>query len=184
MVSFRMGVDGGGTTTRAVVVDGESNLVFTRAQSGSSNLYNLGLEGALQNIHVAIDSSLEQAGIDIDQIESWGFGLAGVTGAHEKSLLTTALSARYGEGVVVDEDVVAALVGAFGPEELKQNGGAVLIAGTGANCFGQNQNGQRVRADGWGPMLGDRGSGFWLGESGIRAAVASLDGASAPTPLT
>ncbi len=183
MVSYRIGVDGGGTTTRAVVVDGESNVVMARAQSGSSNLYNLGLEGALQNIHIAIDGALEQAGMVVGQIDSWGFGLAGVTGEHEKLRWQTALHARYGEGVVIDEDVVAALVGAVGPDELKQNGGAVLIGGTGANCFGQSQSGARVRADGWGPMLGDRGSGFWLGESGIRVAVASIDGAGAPTPL-
>lgn len=178
-----MGVDGGGTTTRAVVVDGESNIVMARAQSGSSNLYNLGLEGALQNIHIAIDGALEGAGVMAGQMDSWGFGLAGVTGEHEKSLWTAALSQRYGNGVVVDEDVVAALVGAVGPDELKQSGGAVLIGGTGANCFGQNESGQRVRADGWGPMLGDRGSGFWLGESAIRAAVAAIDGASPATLL-
>ncbi|BCM92720.1 N-acetylmuramic acid/N-acetylglucosamine kinase [Abditibacteriota bacterium] len=183
MVSFRIGVDGGGTTTRAVVVDGESNVVMARTQSGSSNLYNLGLEGALQNIHIAVDAALEQAGMVVGQIDSWGFGLAGVTGEHEKSRWQKALGARYGAGAVIDEDVVAALVGAFGPDELKRSGGAVLIAGTGANCFGQNESGQRARADGWGPMLGDRGSGFWLGESGIRAAVASWDGATVPTPL-
>ena len=184
MVSFRIGVDGGGTTTRAVVVDGESNVVMARAQSGSSNLYNLGLEGALQNIHVAVDGALEEAGIVWNQIDSWGFGLAGVTGQHEKALWTASLGQRYGEAVVVDEDVVAALVGAVGPDEFKQSGGAVLIGGTGANCFGQNESGARARADGWGPMLGDRGSGFWLGESAIRAAVAAIDGANPATLLS
>ncbi|RYX84121.1 hypothetical protein EON83_11455 [bacterium] len=184
MSSFRIGVDGGGTTTRAVIVGGDSNQVLAQAKSGSSNLYNLGLEGALQNIHVAIDGALEQAGGVLNQVESFGFGLAGVTGQHEKAQWLTALGVRYGASIAVDEDVVAALVGAFGPDELKNNGGAVLIAGTGANCFGQNQSGQRARADGWGPMLGDRGSGFWLGESGIRAAVAAIDGAGASTPLS
>lgn len=184
MASYRIGVDGGGTTTRAVIIDATHNMVLARAQSGSSNLYNLGLEGALRNIDSAVDAALEQAGMVLGQIDSYGFGLAGATGQHEKSLWAESLSHRYSANLRVDEDVVAALVGAVGPDELNQSGGAVLIAGTGANCFGQNQEGKRVRADGWGPMLGDRGSGFWLGESAIRAAVAAIDGAGSPTTLS
>ncbi len=184
MNSFRIGVDGGGTTTRAVIIDGTHNLVFARAHSGSSNLYNLGLEGALQNIVVAVEAALDQAGMLPGLIETFGFGLAGVVGQAERQRWTRALKEKFGEAVTVDEDVVAALVGAFGPDELKSHGGAVLIAGTGANCFAQSASGERVRADGWGPMLGDRGSGFWIGEAAIRHAVAALDGAIEPTPLS
>ncbi len=179
-----MGIDGGGTTTRAVVIDDTHNLVFSRAQSGSSNLWNLGLQGALENIRLAVEGALEEAGMLAGQMETFGFGLAGASGDDEKAIWTQSLRAVYGENVVVDEDVAAALVGAFGPDELKSRGGAVLIAGTGANCFGQNQKGERVRVDGWGPMLGDRGSGFWLGESAIRRAVAALDGAGQSTTLS
>lgn len=181
-MEFRIGVDGGGTSTRAVVVDGDC-IVMSRAHSGSSNLYNLGLEGALDNIALAIENALSDAGVEARQIATFGFGLAGIVGQSEKERWLGALQSRYGARVAVDEDVAAALVGAFGPHELAR-GGAVLIAGTGANCFGQNAVGRRVRADGWGPMLGDRGSGFWLGESAIRAAVAAFDGAAPATTLT
>lgn len=180
-MNFFIGVDGGGTTTRAVVVD-ERQGVRGRAQSGSSNLYNLGLEAALQNIGIAIEAALADAGLRLSQIESFGFGLAGIVGTHEKTLWLTALRALYGDSLVVDEDVAAALVGAFGPDELR-SGGAVLIAGTGANCFGHSADGRRRRADGWGPLLGDRGSGYWLGESAIRAAMAANDGAGPQTLL-
>ena len=182
-MDYHIGVDGGGTTTRAVVIDGESRVVMSRAQSGSSNLYNLGLDGAARNIALAVEGALSEAGVDLSQIATLGFGLAGVVSQTEKELWKNALQSLYGARVTVDEDVAAALVGAFGPDELRR-GCAVLIAGTGANCFGQNAKGARARADGWGPMLGDRGSGFWLGESAIRAAVAAFDGASAPTILT
>ena len=183
MICYRIGVDGGGTTTRAVVIDATHNLVFSRGHSGSSNLWNTGLEGALENIRMAIAEALERAGMVVGQIETFGFGLAGASGESEKEMWTGALRAIYGEHIRVDEDVAAALVGAFGPDELSQSGGAVLIAGTGANCFGQNADGGRVRVDGWGPMLGDRGSGFWLGESAIRAGVAAVDGAGESTTL-
>jgi len=184
MTSFRIGVDGGGTTTRAVVIDGAHNLVFARAHSGSSNLYNLGLDGALANIVLAVEAALDKAGMLPGQIESFGFGLAGAVGQTEREAWTRALKSKFGQAVTVDEDVVAALVGAFGPDELNEHGGAVLVAGTGANCFAQTAQGERIRADGWGPMLGDRGSGFWIGEAAIRYAVASLDGAISPTLLS
>ena len=180
-MNYRVGVDGGGTTTRAVVID-ENNRVTGRGQGDSSNLYNLGLEGARHSIGVAIEAALSQAGIGRERVESWGFGLAGLTGAPEKARWTAVLEPIYGANIAVDEDVAAAWAGALGPENLGA-GGAVLIAGTGANCFGQNASGERRRVDGWGPLLGDRGSGYWLGESAMRAAVAAFDAATPPTML-
>jgi N-acetylglucosamine kinase-like BadF-type ATPase len=181
MKQFRVGVDGGGTTTRAVVIN-EANQVLGRALGDSSNLYNLGLDTACDNVRKTIEGALLEAGLKSDEVASYGFGLAGISGPEEKSRWQAALRPLFGEAIAVDEDVVAAWAGALGEEGL-QNGGAVLIAGTGANCFGQNAQGARRRVDGWGPLLGDRGSGYDLGESGIRAAVAAHDGAAPATIL-
>ncbi len=180
-MQFRVGIDGGGTTTRAVIID-EANQVLGRGQSDSSNLYNLGLNAALQSIATAIEEALGAANIARDAVSSWGFGLAGISGPAEKARWRAALEPIYIGDLAVDEDVAAAWAGALGEENLIA-GGAVLIAGTGANCFGQNANGERRRVDGWGPLLGDRGSGYWLGESAIRAAIAGCDGAAPPTSL-
>ena len=180
-MEYRVGIDGGGTTTRAVVID-EANRITGRGQGDASNLYNLGLEGACASIAAAVEAALGQAKVARDAVVSWGFGLAGVTGAPEKARWRAILEPVYGAQIAVDEDVAAAWAGALGPEELGA-GGAVLIAGTGANCFGQNASGERRRVDGWGPLLGDRGSGYWLGESGVRAAIAGFDAATAPTAL-
>lgn len=180
-MSLHIGVDGGGTTTRAAVID-EKYAVLGYAESGSSNLFNLGIDGACRNVCQAIDAALAAAGRATGDIDTFGFGLAGTVGESQRSQWRTALGARYGDSIVVDEDVAAALAGAFGPEELAK-GGAVLIAGTGSNCFGQSSDGRRARADGWGPLIGDRGSGYWLGHSGIQAAVAAIDGAAPATSL-
>ena len=178
---YLVGVDGGGTTTRAVVID-ESYAILGRGQSGSSNLYNGGLQAATANIQQATAQALSAANLDAEAIESWGFGLAGVTGASQQQQWRAALGAIYGEHIAIEEDVVAALAGALGADGMGE-GGAILIAGTGANCFGVNSVGAQKRADGWGPLLGDRGSGYWLGESAMRAAVAAFDGAAAETSL-
>ena len=179
---FFVGVDGGGTQTRAVVCQ-KNGEVLGRGAGDSSNLYNLGLERATQNILSAIEAALAQARLEKTAVAGFGFGLAGAVGPGEIARWKTALEPVLGENLRVEEDAIAALVGAFGPEELAAQGGAILIAGTGANCLGQNSNGEIVRADGWGPMLGDRGSGFWLGEAAIRAAVAAFDGAAPATHL-
>ena len=178
---FRVGVDGGGTTTRAVVIN-ESDQVLGRGQGDSSNLYNLGLGGALASIAGAIEAALGEAKVSRDAVSSWGFGLAGISGPPEKARWRAALAPLYAGDLAVDEDVAAAWAGALGAENLSA-GGAVLIAGTGANCFGQNERGERRRVDGWGPLLGDRGSGYWLGERAIRAAIAGFDAATSPTSL-
>ena len=71
---------------------------------------------------------------------------------------------------MVDEDAAAAQAGAFAG-----GAGVVCIAGTGANCFGVNARGERARADGLGPLLGDRGSGYRVGEAALRAACFAHD---------
>lgn len=191
-MTFHIGVDGGGTTTR-VALTNEHFTILGRGESASSNLYNVGLESAVANVKLAIDDALRHTTVEIAQVASFGFGLAGIVGETEKARWKTALrnafnptsSTRCVAPIVVAEDATAALAGAFSDDFSSGNfsGGAILIAGTGANCYGQNAHGETVRADGWGPLLGDRGSGFWIGESALRAALAADDGASPATAL-
>lgn len=192
LTKFRVGVDGGGTTTRAVVVN-EALSILARGEAASSNLYNVGLESAVANVKTAINGALDSASLEMAQIASFGFGLAGVVSETEKIRWRTSLfaalnpisSTRFVAPIEVEEDAAAALAGAFGDEfsSEKSASGAILIAGTGANCYGQNAQGKRARADGWGPLLGDRGSGFWIGEATLRATLSAIDGAAPSTSL-
>src|SRR5207249_5513001 len=61
--------------------------------------------------------------------------------------------------------------------------GIALIAGTGSNALGVNASGEAWRAGGWGHILGDEGSGYWLGLHGMQAAVTWRDGRGRPTRL-
>jgi N-acetylglucosamine kinase-like BadF-type ATPase len=179
---LRIGVDGGATTTRAVVID-ENWTVVARGEAGSSNSYSVGEKRAVQNVLSAIEDALRSSSIGPGRIESWGLGLAGAISETEQAQWRAALRAANQSTlsaamVAIDEDVVAAQKGAFGSEA-----GAVCIAGTGANCFGINERGERARADGWGPLLGDRGSGYAIGEAALRAACLMADGCIAKTEL-
>lgn len=180
---LKIGVDGGGTSTRAVIIElsnGSSEIgVLGRGEAASSNHYGVGLEVAAANIQEAINAALQAANIARSDIGSFGFGLAGACTPAEQSLISNKLASIVsGQSSIVDEDAAAAQSGAFagGP-------GAVCIAGTGANCFGVNERGQRARADGLGPLLGDRGGGYRIGEAALRAICAANDGSGEPTSL-
>ncbi len=62
--------------------------------------------------------------------------------------------------------------------------GLVVIAGTGSIAYGRNARGQAARAGGWGYVLGDEGSGYWLGRQALRAVVRAADGRGPATRLT
>lgn len=77
-----------------------------------------------------------------------------------------------GAATVVVSDAVANLVGAVG--DLRP--GAVVAAGSGAVAFGSDFGDVWHRVDGWGHVLGDVGSGAWIGLEGLRAALRADDG--------
>ena len=175
---FRIGVDGGGTTTRAVVID-ENLRALGRGEAGPGNFYSAGESAAVANIVAAIRAAIDSADINSSDVASWGLGLAGACSESDRTAQRAALLPHAGAArVLVDEDAPAAQSGAFagGP-------GAICIAGTGANCFGVNESGERRGADGYGPLLGDRGSGYWCGEQALRAACASSDGSGPQSAL-
>ena len=78
------------------------------------------------------------------------------------------------ERVLVISDAQAALLGALG-----QRPGVLLLAGTGSIVVGWDGRGRWARAGGLGPLVGDEGSGFWLGREWLRATV--RDGGLVPT---
>jgi N-acetylglucosamine kinase-like BadF-type ATPase len=80
--------------------------------------------------------------------------------------------------VAASSDYEIALVGAFGERR-----GAVVLAGTGSLAFGINETGESRLAGGWGYLLGDEGSGYWLGAQALRAATRAADGRGRDTTL-
>ncbi|WP_431792208.1 BadF/BadG/BcrA/BcrD ATPase family protein [Microbacterium paraoxydans] len=130
-----------------------------------------GVEAALTAILPLLD--------DVGRIDTLGVGAAGAWFAPEAAAeLAAALTARTGARVAVASDVVTAHAGA-----LDGAAGVLLIAGTGAVALGVDPSGARL-VDGWGPELGDFGSGSWLGREALRAVLRAHDGLAGPTALT
>lgn len=78
----------------------------------------------------------------------------------------------------VDHDIRIALAGG-----LSGRPGVVLITGTGSSCYGRNAQGGHWQSGGWGHLISDEGSGYWLGMQSIRLAIMSHDGRRPRTHL-
>ncbi|MBV9865918.1 MAG: hypothetical protein JO316_11230 [Abitibacteriaceae bacterium] len=182
-MKYFIGIDGGGSQTKAVVID-DTLQVLGRGVAGPSNHYVLGPERAALNCEQAALSALADAtrlahGLTHDDIAAWGFGLAGVRREGDAASMRVYLGPLVnGRPWVLDTDAAVALSGAFagGP-------GIVLSAGTGSIAYGQDEQGDRFYADGWGPLLGDEGSGYWIGMEALRAVCRHADGRGPQTRL-
>ena len=161
-----LGVDGGGTSTRALVTD-ESGAVLGRGKAGPSNPLAVGWEPAVAAIVAAVSATRVSLPVD-----AAFFGLAGVGREPGKSRMVAALTeARLARRFDVGIDAEIALAGAHGGEP-----GGIVCAGTGAIAVARGTDGILHRADGWGHLLGDEGSGYWIGREAMRLVCGLEDG--------
>lgn len=170
-----LGVDGGGTTTRAVVVDADG-VVRGRGVAGGANQEVIGSEAAAEAVRAAAQAAQEEAGAERPVRAAW-IGLAGVDAPPDTEALRPAL-APLADQIRITNDAEL-LLGA-----LPGGVGVALIAGTGSIALGRNAAGETARAGGWGHIFGDEGSGYALGVAALRAAARAADGRSEPTALT
>ncbi|HEX8252615.1 MAG TPA: BadF/BadG/BcrA/BcrD ATPase family protein [Thermoanaerobaculia bacterium] len=178
-MTYFIGVDGGASKTAALVVD-EKGEQLGRGLAGGSNHLRVGIETATRNIERAVNIALVEAGIAIRNVEYAYCGIAGSDHPHHRQNVIDALKIFFPRGnFIVDTDARIALTGAvgFGP-------GIVIISGTGSVAFGRNTDGEESRAGGWGPTLGDEGSGFWIAREGLSAIVRAHDGRGFSTQMT
>jgi N-acetylglucosamine kinase-like BadF-type ATPase len=165
-MSAVLGIDGGGTRTRASIVDGERVLAF--GENGSIKRLRVGAEVAEENLRALLKDVFGQAGLPGVKAASAGVASASMPGVKE---WVTAVFDDFGvERSEVVGDEVIALDGAF-----KGGPGILQIAGTGSNCIGRAPDGGRESAGGWSSRLGDEGSGYWIGLHAVRRALNALD---------
>lgn len=175
-----IGIDGGGTRTRAVILNDEGALVGWGV-GGPSNYDDIGPDPTRENIGAAITAAWARAGRPQQPVDAMFFGMAGVTSAEDHRIIreiSRVLAAAPDDAVSIHHDIRIALAGA-----LAGRPGLVLITGTGSACYGMNPNGEDWRSGGWGEMLADEGSGYWLGRRAMQAAVRAADGRGQPTRL-
>ncbi|MGO1769559.1 MAG: N-acetylglucosamine kinase [Microbacterium sp.] len=161
-----VGIDVGGSGTR-IALDGA---ITTRLEVPELAASVVAIDPPAA---VAVMGERVRAVAGAEPVAAVGVGAAGLTTHTEdpRSLERAVRDAFASDRVIVASDIVAAHLGALGGAP-----GAVLAAGTGAIALGTDLAGTWHRVDGWGHLLGDLGSGAWIGMEALRAAAEQLDG--------
>ncbi|HMD56409.1 MAG TPA: BadF/BadG/BcrA/BcrD ATPase family protein [Solirubrobacteraceae bacterium] len=171
---YLLGVDGGATKTLAAVIDLE-DLGIHLGHGGPSNEDTVGAEAAVGALLAAADEAMAAAGISSERL---GAAVLAIAGTDTESVAAHVRAARTDAWLVVN-DVVGAWATATGAGP-----GVAAISGTGSNVFGVGRDGNAWRAGGWGHVLGDEGSGYWLGVQSIKAALRDREGSGPETTLS
>ena len=168
-----VGIDAGGSKTRAFAVD-RAGAVVGRGAGGGANL--LSSPDPAGSIGAALAESLGSVRPEAIVLSCSG-GDRPADREKGRAILTQLVGPEV--RIEVTHDAIAALY-AGNPAGC----GVVLISGTGSIAYGRNDAGEERRAGGWGYLIGDEGSGLWLGLEGLRAAAHHADGRGAATAIT
>ncbi|TDD65681.1 ATPase [Jiangella aurantiaca] len=174
-----IGLDIGGTSTRAVVIDGAGCRLGTGRSEGA-NVTSHALSKALDAVSAALDAALET--VDPADVRAAVIASAGDNHFVQPEIASM-LAARWeAAGLTCGYRVVADAVGAF-VAGTPEPDGTLVLSGTGAITarFADRSPAQIVDGHGW--LLGDLGSGFWIGREAVRVTLASLDLGAVPGPL-
>ena len=178
MNQYVIGVDGGGTKTEFVLLDFSGN-VIGKINGKSTNYQAVGGEKLKEELIQGFTELNNITYVSSNKIARIFLGLAGAGRKTDHDEIAALFNdTEFSGKIVVDSDAMAALAGAFGTAP-----GIIIISGTGSICFGKNNEGEVVRSGGWGYLLGDEGSGYFMGREAIISALKDLDGRGERTKL-
>jgi N-acetylglucosamine kinase-like BadF-type ATPase len=171
-----LGIDAGGTKTVCHLAD-EQGTLLSEARAGGANLQASGELHVEKVIHDVMDEAIGDREVFPSAI---CLGIAGVD-RPEDSAVVAGIMRRIGfktRTLVVNDALIALEAGAPGAP------GVVIISGTGSIAYGRNRDNEGARAGGWGHVLGDEGSGYWIGRAALRAVLREADRRGPRTALT
>jgi N-acetylglucosamine kinase-like BadF-type ATPase len=176
------GIDGGGSTTRALIASPEG-AVFGCGYAEGSNPTQLG--GALARTHLraAMSAAWQNAGIAPRPLSAVFCGIAGLRAYAAMNSVDTLWDSVFpgvaNADVKWDHDLRTALAGG-----LRGQPGIVLVAGTGSACYARNAQGGTAQVGGWGALLDDAGSAYALGLTLLKHAIRAWEGRAPGSRLT
>jgi N-acetylglucosamine kinase-like BadF-type ATPase len=161
-----LGIDAGGTKTMCLLAD-EQGRIISEARGGGANLKTAGELGVEKVLHTVMEEAIGERQIIPSVV------CLGMAGADREA------DARTVRAIMRRSDALIALVAgaADGP-------GVAIVTGTGSIVYGRSAGNRAARAGGWGHLLGDEGSGFWIGRRALASVVRAADGRGPATLLT
>jgi glucosamine kinase len=168
------GIDGGATKTVAALLSLDT-FDMHLGHGGPSNVDAVGADAAVAALEGALSDALRAAKVDAGEVGTSVFGVAGTPSDEVSQSVRTEFALQASHFV---NDVIGAWASGTWLEP-----GVAVISGTGSHVFGVDAAGRSWRTGGWGHILGDEGSGYWLGLNGMKAALRYRDGSGPETAL-
>ncbi|XP_076461087.1 N-acetyl-D-glucosamine kinase-like isoform X2 [Babylonia areolata] len=162
------GIEGGGTQSKMVIVRSDGQ-ILAFVDGPSTNKWLIGVEETIKRINEMAKEAKTKAKIPEDTpFKGLGLSLSGGDETIAQQELKEEIKTRYpklAQSVYINSDTHGALATAL------PSGGIVLIAGTGSNCQLVNPDDSMYRCGGWGHLIGDEGSGYWIAQRALKTAL-------------
>ena len=163
------GYDGGGTKTACVLTD-ETGRILGSGLGGPSNYLYCGREVAAESVRTATEQAFASAGLPMQRLDTAYMASAAILIQHGDAHVPFFSTCIDADHVICESDIYNIWFGS-----VRERPAVISIAGTGAITYICSKNGY-LRVSGWGPLLGDEGSGYDLGLQALRLACRMYDG--------
>jgi len=167
------GVEGGSSVSTVVLVD-ESGEIISEITGGSSNPCTLGFERCASLLYGLINEAKQKASINPDQpIQAIGLSLSGIESEDMRDGLHKQMIQKY-PSFCTEYYICSDTVAPIAVVDVER-GGIVLISGTGSNCLLVNPDGSERRCGGYGHLLQDKGSAYWISAKAVKICLNCAD---------
>ncbi|MFQ6242571.1 N-acetylglucosamine kinase [Sinorhizobium meliloti] len=167
-----LGIDGGGSKILVALADRSAAIRRTTLGGGVNPMDNAGWLVELET-HIAPFRHERNLASVAAALPAYG-EVAHLSRLQEAAIEKVFPNAR----ATILNDVDAAHLGAFAGQA-----GILILSGTGSMAWARNAAGRPARSGGWGDVIGDEGSSYWIGRLALNLVSQSLDGRAPPTAL-
>lgn len=175
---YYLGIDGGGTKTRYLLINDKLEKIYD-GESSTIHVHQVGIDGLKNEITTNITKACKKANIKTKDI---AFVFAGVPGYGESKEDKLKIDETIKEIIevpyMIDNDAVNGWAAGTACKP-----GINIVAGTGSIAYGRNKYGKLARCGGWGPGIGDDASAYWIGIKTINEYTKQKDGRNEKTVL-
>lgn len=166
---YYIGIDSGGTKCELLILSGEKKKLFNKLYKGVHYSVS-GAEIYSDCVSGFIKEALRRSKLDLKNCSGICIGVAGAREDKDRSELKKDFIKKLDfDKIIITTDAMTALYGAFDGKE-----GIILISGTGSVLYGFSDD-RITRVGGWGRIIGDEGSGYWIGKRALNLTAKGYD---------